>query len=83
MKYKNVFFKPIADELSVFEDNGNLTVQIYWSFSIFNIFDSHRTVQADQSVLLNESIENDDITLRLHGDKSNKLIPFKISDINN
>jgi len=83
MKSKNVFFKPIADELSVFEDNGNLTVQTYWSFNIFNIFDSHRTVQANQSVLLNENIANDDIKLSLRGDKSNKLIPFSISDINN
>jgi len=83
MKSKNVFYKPLADELLVFNDNGNLTLQTNWSFSFFNIFDTQRTVQANQSVLINESVSNDDITLKLHGDKSKKLIPFNISDINN
>lgn len=83
MKSKNVFFKPVADDLLVSNDNGNLTLQTNWSFSIFNIFDTQRTVQADQSFLINENVSNDDITLKLHGDKSNKLIPFHISDINN
>ena len=83
MKSKNLFFKPIADELLVFEDNGMLTLKTNWSFSLFNIFDTYRTVKADQSVLLNENIANDDIKLSIHGEKSNKVIPFNISDINN
>lgn len=83
MKSKNVFFKPVADDLLVFNDSGNLTLQTNWSFSIFNIFDTQRTVQADQSVLINENVSNDDITLKLKGDKSNKIISFHISDINN
>lgn len=83
MKSKNVFFKPVADELLVFNDNGNLTLQTNWSFSIFNIFDTQRIVQANQSVLINENVSSDDITLKLHGDKSKKLIPIYVSDINN
>ncbi|MEK4520107.1 helix-turn-helix transcriptional regulator [Psychrobacillus sp. FSL W7-1457] len=83
MKSKNVFFKPIADEFLVFEDHRNLTMQTNWSFNIFNIFDTYRTVEADQSVLFNENLANDEITLKLHGDKSNKVITFSISDINN
>ena len=82
MKSKNPFFKPIADELLVFEDNGTLTMQTNWSFSLFNIFDTYRTVKADQSVLINEDILNDNIKFKLHGEKSNKVIPFNISDIN-
>lgn len=83
MKSKNPFFKPIADELLVFEDDGNLTMQTNWSFNIFNIFDTYRTVKADQSVLINENLANDEITLKLRGDKPNKAITFVISDINN
>jgi len=83
MKSKNVFFKPIADDLLVYNDNGHLTLQTNWSFSLFNIFDTQRTVQAAQSVLIDENVSNDDITLKLNGDKSNKLITFQISDINN
>jgi transcriptional regulator with XRE-family HTH domain len=83
MKSKNPFFKPIADELLVFEDNGMLTLKTNWSFSLFNIFDTYRTVKADQSVLINEDILNDNIIFKLHGEKSNKVIPFNISDINN
>lgn len=83
MKSKNVFFKPVADDLLVFNDNGNLTIETNWSFSIFNVFDTNRTVQANQSVLLNENLLNDDITLKLHEDKSNKSILFHISGINN
>ena len=83
IKSKNVFFKPVGDNLLVFNDNGNLTLQTNWSFSIFNIFDTQRTVQDHQSVLLDKNISNDDITLKLDGDKPNKSIPFHISDINN
>lgn len=82
VKSKNVFFKPIGDELSVFNDNGNLSIQTNWSFSIFNVFDQQRTVTDHQSVLLDENVSNDDITLKLHGDKSGKTIPFQISNIN-
>ncbi|MGD6857977.1 helix-turn-helix transcriptional regulator [Bacillus infantis] len=80
LKSKNVFFKPVSEDLLVFNDNGNLALQTNWSFSLFNIFDTQRTVQADQSVLINENVSNDDITLKINGDK--KLIPFHISDIN-
>lgn len=80
---ENIFFKPITDDLLVFNDNGNLTVQTNWSFSLFNIFDTQRTVQAAQSVLIKEKVSNEDITLKLHGDRSNTSIPFQISDINN
>jgi len=81
IKSKNLFFKPVADSLLIFEDNGNLTIQTNWYFSIFNIFDMQRTIQDTQSVLINGNLSNDDITLKL--DKSNKLIPFHIVDINN
>ena len=64
MKSKNLFFKPVADDILVFNDNGNLSLQTNWSFSIFNIFDTHRIVKADQSVLINENISNEDITLK-------------------
>ncbi len=80
LKSKNVFFKPVSEDLLVFNDNGNLALQTNWSFSLFNIFDTQRTVQADQSVLINENVSNDDITLKINGDK--KLITFHISDIN-
>lgn len=83
MKSKNVFFKPVAGDLLVFNNDGNLALHTNWSFSIFNIFDTQRTVQADQSVLINENVSNDEITLKFKGDKSNKLIPFHISNINN
>lgn len=82
MKSKNVFFKPIADELLIFEDNGILIAQTNWSFNIFNVFDTQRTVQADQYVLINNSLTKDVITLKLQGDKTNKLLPFHINDIN-
>ena len=81
IKSKNLFFKPVADSLLIFEDNGNLTIRTNWYFSIFNIFDMQRTIQDTQSVLINGNLSNDDITLKL--DKSNKLIPFHIVDINN
>ena len=80
---KNLFFKPIGDDMLVFNENGNLSLQTNWTFSIFNIFDTHRFVKADQSVLIDENISNEDITLKLYGDKSNNLIPFEISNINN
>ncbi len=83
IKSKNVFFKPVADDLLVFNDNGNLALKTNWSFSFFNIFDTQRTVQADQTVLIKENVSNDEVTLRLHGDKSNELMPFDISRINN
>lgn len=83
MKSKNPFFKPVADELLVFEDNGMLTMQTNWSFNIFNIFDTYRTVRAGQSVLINKNISNDNIIFKLDEEKSNKVIPFTISDINN
>lgn len=80
---KNLFFKPIGDDMLVFNKNGNLSLQTNWTFSIFNIFDTYRFVKADQSVLIDENISNEDITLKLYGDKSNNLIPFEISNINN
>lgn len=83
MKSKNEFFKPVTDDLLVFNDNGNLTLQTNWSFSLFNIFDTQRTVQAVQSVLINENVSSKDITLKLHGDKSNNIIPLHMSNINN
>ncbi|MFZ0446508.1 MAG: helix-turn-helix transcriptional regulator [Bacillus sp. (in: firmicutes)] len=83
IKSKNLFFKPIGDDMLVFNENGNLSLQTNWTFSIFNIFDTHRFVKADQSVLIDENISNEDITLKLYGDKSNNLIPFEISNINN
>ncbi len=83
MKSKNVFFKPVVNDLLVFNDKGNLTIQTNWSFSIFNIFDTQRTFQANQSVLISDDVSNEDITLKLHGDKSDRLIPFHLSDINN
>ena len=79
---KNLFFKPIGDDMLVFNKNGNLSLQTNWTFSIFNIFDTYRFVKADQSVLIDENISNEDITLKLYGD-SNNLIPFEISNINN
>ncbi|MEC1180433.1 hypothetical protein P9B03_18205 [Metasolibacillus meyeri] len=83
MKSKNVFFKFVANDLLVFNDKRNLTIQTNWSISIFNIFDTQRTVQANQSVLISDDVSNEDITLKLHGDKSDRLIPFHLSDINN
>ncbi|WP_428909953.1 helix-turn-helix transcriptional regulator [Niallia sp. Krafla_26] len=82
VKSNNVFFKPIGDDLLVSNENGNLSLQINWSFSIFHIFDTHRFVKADQSVLLDENVANEEITLKWDGDKSNHLIPFDISTIN-
>lgn len=83
MKSKNVFFKPIADDLLIFNDNGNLTIQTNWSFSIFNIFDIRRTVQASQTVLIDKNLSEHEITLKLHGDKSKEGVPLQISNINN
>ena len=82
VKSKNLFFKPIGDDMLVFNENGNLSLKTNWTFSIFNIFDMHRFVKADQSVLIDENVSNEDITLKLYGD-SNNLIPFEISNINN
>jgi transcriptional regulator with XRE-family HTH domain len=82
MRSKNVFFKPIANDLLIFNDNGNLTIQTNWSFSIFNIFDVHRVVQAYQTVLISENLSESDITLKLRGDLSEESIPFHISNIN-
>ena len=82
VKSKSLFFKPIGDDMLVFNENGNLSLKINWTFSIFNIFDMHRFVKADQSVLIDENVSNEDITLKLYGD-SNNLIPFEISNINN
>jgi hypothetical protein len=65
----------------VFNENGKLSIVTNWTFSIFNIFDMHRFVKADQSVLIDENVSNEDITLTLDGD-SNNLIPLKISNIN-
>ena len=83
IKSKNLFFKPIGDDMLVFNKNGNLSLQTNWTFSIFNLFDIHRFVKADQSVLIDENVSNEDITLKLYGDQSNNLIPFEISNINN
>lgn len=81
LKSNNLFFKPIGDDMLVFNENGKLSIETNWTFSIFNIFDMHRFVKADQSVLIDENVLNEDITLTLDGD-SNNLIPFKISNIN-
>lgn len=83
MASTNVFFKPLPNDLKVLNDNGNLTIQTNWSFSLFNIIDTNRTVYTNQSVLINENVSNEDITLKLHGQKSNNSIPFHISNINN
>jgi transcriptional regulator with XRE-family HTH domain len=85
VKSKNIFFKPVGDDLLVFNENGNLSLQTNWTFSIFNIFDVHRLDHVYQSVLIDENVSNEDITLELYGDrdKSKNLIPFKISNINN
>lgn len=83
MKSKNIFFKPVADDLLVFNDNGKLTLKANWSFSLFNIFETQRSVQVKQYVLINEKISNNSIKLKLYGDKSSELIPFHISNINN
>lgn len=83
VKSKNIFFKPVGDDLLVFNDNGNLTVQTNWSFSIFNIFDTQRTVNVDQSVFIDENVSNEDITLKLHEDESDNIIPFEIYNLNN
>lgn len=84
VKSKNIFFKPIGDDLLVFNKNGKLSLQTNWTFSIFNIFDVQRLDHAYQSVLIDENVSNEDITLKLDGnqDKSKKLIPFEISNIN-
>src|SRR5690606_23388142 len=67
IKSKNVFFKPVADELLVSNDgNGNLSFQLDWSFSLFHIFDTDRTVRAYQSSLIEDTISNDQITLELY-----------------
>ncbi|MBU7592848.1 helix-turn-helix domain-containing protein [Metabacillus halosaccharovorans] len=83
VKSKNLFFKPIGDDMLVFNKNGNLSLQTNWTFSILNIFDIHRFDKADQSVLIDENVSNEDITLKLHEGKSNKLISFEIYNINN
>lgn len=83
LKSKNLFFKPVGDDMLVFNENGNLSLLTNLTFSIFNIFDMHRFVKADQSVLIDENVSNEDITLKLYGDQSNNLIPFEISNINN
>lgn len=83
VKSKNVFFKPVGDGMLVFNENGHLAIQTNWTFNIFNIFDTQRFVRAHQSVLIDENVLNEDITLKLKGDESNNLIPFKISNINN
>lgn len=84
VKSKNIFFKPIGDDLLVFNENGKLSLKINWTFSIFNIFDVHRLDHAYQSVLIDENVSNEEITLKLYGDrdKYKNLIPFEISDIN-
>ena len=84
VKSKNIFFKPIGDDLLVFNENGKLSLQTNWTFSIFNIFDVQRLDHAYQSVLIDENVSNEDITLKLYGnqDKSKNLIPFEISNIN-
>ncbi|MBP3953366.1 helix-turn-helix transcriptional regulator [Bacillus suaedae] len=83
VKSKNLFFKPIGDDMLVHNENGKLSLQTNWAFSILYFFDIHRFVKADQSVLIDENVSNEDITLELREDKSNKLISFEISTINN
>lgn len=85
VKSRNIFFKPVGEDLLVFNENGKLSLQTNWTFSIFNIFDVERTDHANQSVLIDEKVPNEDITLQLldgKEEKSRKLIPFKIHNIN-
>jgi len=83
VKSKNIFFKPVGDDMLVFNENGHLAIQTNWTFNIFNIFEMQRSVRDHQSVLIDKNVSNEDITLKLKGDESNNLIPFKISNINN
>ena len=67
----------------VFNDKGNLSIETNWAFNLFNIFDMQRSVQAHQSVLIDENVPNEEITLVKKGDKSkSNLIPFEIININ-
>lgn len=82
LKSNNVFFKPVADDLLVFEDNGKLELQTYWSFSLLNIFDTQRIVHATQSVLIDSNLSEDEIKVKVRGAKSKNTIPFHLVDTN-
>lgn len=82
LKSNNVFFKPVADDLLVFEDNGKLELQTNWSFSLLNIFDTQRIVHATQSVLIDSSLSEGEIKVKVRGAKSKNTIPFHLVDTN-
>ena len=82
LKSNNVFFKPVADDLLVFEDNGKLELQTNWSFSLLNIFDTQRIVHATQSVLIDSNLSEDEIKVKVRGAKSKNTIPFHLVDTN-
>lgn len=82
MKATNPFFKPSSDELFVLEKNGTITMQAYWSFSFFNLFDTNRKVKEEQSVFIDPSIPSKKVTVRWHGENREETIPFKMLDTN-
>lgn len=82
IKSTNPFFRPIEDDMLLFNENGDLSLKANWSFSIFNLFIFPREVMVDQSVLIDEKIASEDITLKLQGDKSSDLIPVQVLDTN-
>ncbi|MGX7030643.1 helix-turn-helix transcriptional regulator [Vagococcus zengguangii] len=81
MASKNPFLKPKVDELIVFEEEGNLIADTTYTFNLFNIFDSNKTVEGIQSVFINQEVRNDEISLKVKGD-SKGTIAVRVVNVN-
>lgn len=81
MQSKNPFFKPINDELLVFNNEGNLVLEMKGTYSLFHLFDTQRNVNAHQSVLIPADIQSDDIQVFVEK-IDNDSLPYHISEVN-
>lgn len=71
---KNIFFKPKPNSFLVSANKNNLSGNIQWSFSLFNIFNSDSPVTVKQTVLIDTSVSEINFDIN----NSDKTIPVKI-----
>ncbi|MHC5269207.1 helix-turn-helix domain-containing protein [Enterococcus sp. LJL98] len=80
VRSKNPFFMPLADDFLLQSDGEKLNGTVYGSFNFFNLF-KQRKVRLHQSVLVEEKVLSDQLTVLLNGEKMNKKALF-VSEIN-
>lgn len=81
VRANNPFFRPLPDDFLVWTKESGYVVTGSGTYSLFHLFDTNRQVEGQQSFMIDQETETEDIQLFVESEKT-KAVEYTFSEIN-